>query len=1005
MHSSTDRAVAFLKNSALAVFLGTALPASAALESVELSEGWEFAKAPDVAAHSPKWLPAVVPGTVLTSYWKAGVVEDPEFDDNIAKIDQKPMNVDHVYRTRFRVPEKLRGGRLWLDFDGINWRAEVSLNGKPLGRIDGAFIRGRFDVTDVVRTTGDNDLEVKIIWCEGRVTDMPSFLCTMSWDFMPAIPGRDIGIYKSVRLVKTGDVTLRDACAATDLPLPDVSRADATPRVVARNAGAAKRTGKIRGVIRRSVGTGPKYAFEKSVALEPGDEKEIVFDPVRMTKPDLWWPVGVGHGRGDRPLYRLALAYEENGVRSDAASCLFGVREYSYEFTPGEGKKGKGDLKVSVNGLRVLCVGGNWAVPDNLLSWKKCDFDIAVEMHRDMGFNMIRTWHGAADFDDFYAACDRCGVMVYEDFWLNGWEVPKDREMFVANLADKVRRLRSHPSIAIWCGENEASPPGWCADEIPAAVAKDPEKRLYVPSSNSGVVSGGITYSIQDPGWFYMQAEKFCTEVGAITLPTFRSMQRMMRPENLSMKEIGNKTWDLRGWNFGVGNKQCGTYRRVIGTRYGEPKGDFERFCDFVQYVNYESYKYPFEAWNAKMYDPATGILLWMSNPTWGTVLWQVYDAYKAPTGGYWGAKSACEDLHVQWSPLSGDVQAINHTSRAVAGTVSAKIYDVDGTVLRTFSKKISANANAATTVANFLGTDGGVNVAKGCSAKGSGKKGETDGSKATDGDYATRWSSKDGNDALEVDLGSVRSVDHALVSWENAFASAYDIELSEDGSNWRCVAKVDHADGGNDLLPFEPAKARYARLKMRGSGTMWAPSVYEFKLIEAGSLGGRVPGKGSVAFIALEWRGTKGEMLSRNFYWTGRSGTDYTEIAKMQKVDVDIKVRRGATDPLGKAAHGQGAASLRDDAKSKSSTVSVALENKDKTCAVGLWLELLKADAKSGEEARVLPAWWTENCVSLAPGEKRVVEVSFDELDAAGRPLAVECHGLNVELSLNEVK
>ena len=86
MQSSPDRAVAFLKNSALAVFLGTALPASAALESVELSEGWEFAKAPDVAAHSPRWLPAVVPGTVLTSYWKAGVVEDPEFDDNIAKI-------------------------------------------------------------------------------------------------------------------------------------------------------------------------------------------------------------------------------------------------------------------------------------------------------------------------------------------------------------------------------------------------------------------------------------------------------------------------------------------------------------------------------------------------------------------------------------------------------------------------------------------------------------------------------------------------------------------------------------------------------------------------------------------------------------------------------------------------------------------------------------------------------------------------------------------------------
>ena len=194
------------------------------LASVELNRDWLFAREPDVESGSAEWLPAVVPGTVLTSYFRAGKIPDPDFDDNIAKLDQAYYNVNYRYRTKFKVPAEMKGRRLWLDFDGVNWKAEVSLNGKALGRIDGAFIRGRFDVTDKVRG-GSNDLDVRIVWCDGRVEDMPSFLCTISWDFMPAIPGRDVGIYKPVRLAATGDVTLRDACVTTDLPLPDTSSA------------------------------------------------------------------------------------------------------------------------------------------------------------------------------------------------------------------------------------------------------------------------------------------------------------------------------------------------------------------------------------------------------------------------------------------------------------------------------------------------------------------------------------------------------------------------------------------------------------------------------------------------------------------------------------------------------------------------------------------------------------------------------------------------------------
>ena len=940
------------------------------LASVELNRDWLFAREPDVEAGSAEWLPAVVPGTVLTSYFRAGKIPDPDFDDNIAKLDQAYYNVNYRYRTKFKVPAEMKGRRLWLDFDGVNWKAEVSLNGKALGRIDGAFVRGRFDVTDKVRD-GSNDLDVRIIWCDGKVEDMPSFLCTISWDFMPAIPGRDVGIYKPVRLVATGDVTLRDACVTTDLPLPDTSSAKVSAVVTVSNASGREVSGELQGAFKSQSGGDKAVRFAPvAVTLAPGETREVVVKAVTLKNPELWWPVGIGHGRGDRPLYRAAFRFVADGKETDRASVRFGVREYSYEYSPG-GKSG--DLVVCVNGRRVLVRGGNWAVPDNLLAWTKKDFDIAVEMHRDMGFNMIRTWHGAADFDALYDACDRCGVMVYEDFWLNGWTVPHDRAMFVANLKDKVKRLSPHPCIAIWCGENEASPPGWCAKEIPAAVATDPEKRLYVPSSNSGVVSGGITYAIQDPGWFYGKAAKFCTEAGAITVPAWRSMKRMMRPENLTMKAIGNKTWDLKGWNFGVGNKQVGTYRRVVTTRYGFEGDDFRRFCDLAQYVNYESYKYLFESWNANMYDPATGVLLWMSNPTGGTILWQVYDAYKAPTGGYWGSKHACEDVHVQWSPLDGAVKAVNHTSRGIAGKVTAKVYGLDGKVLHSFVGPVRADANAATRVTSFLGTDGGVNLAEGRSAKGTGPKGETDGANGVDGNFDTRWTAKSDRDMLTVDLGGLNSVDHAAVYWENAYASKYAVELSRDGTEWERVADVREADGGNDLLPFEPRKARYARLLVLGNATMWNSSVYEFKVLEAGTLKGRIPGIGPVAFISLEWRDAKGALLSRNFYWTGKSGTDYTEMATMPKAEVVVSAK----------ASGNG-------------TVAVALENKSSVCAVGLWLDLLRKGAREGEEERILPAWWSGNLVSLAPGEKRTLAVSFSASDAASNGFAIELSGLN---------
>ncbi len=669
-------------------------------EAYYIDEGWQLARVPDVSQNgatvsqnsynSSSWVKAVVPGTVLTSYYEAGLIDNPDYDDNIAKLDEAYYNVDYWYRSTFTSPALPEGKRVWLNFDGINWKADIYLNGTLLGHLNGAFIRGMYDVTDYLKE-GENSLAVYLYWCNGEVADMPSFLCTKSWDFMPAIPGRDVGVYKDVYLTVSDNVTLQDAYVETDLPLPDTSSAKATVSTFVQNNSNTSVTGTLSGVIRRDNGTGETYGIRKQVTLSAGEKKEVFFDALTMDNPDLWWP----NGSGEQNLYKLDLSFTVNGQVSDTTVTTFGVREYSYDFTAN-------NLIISVNGRDVLVRGGNWAVPDNLLDVSDDDFNVAVRMHKDMGFNMIRNWHGANDFESFYKYCDKYGIMVFEDFWLNGWgELPNDHDMFMSNVDDKVLRLRSHACLAVWCSENEAKPWAPYDVEIPAAITKyDYEGRLFVAASNEGAVSGGINYALQSPTWYFEKAEKFCTELGSTVIPTYQSVCRMVSEANRTVNAVSdsNAVWNLHGWNGGVGNKVVWDYKNAVTNRYGGTN-DFETFCDICQLTNYETYRAMFEAWNDGMFDKTQGVLLWMSHPTWGSVLWQVYDAYQAQTGGYYGSKIACEEVHVQWNPLTSQVKLVNTSSTAVSGNVAVTVYNLDGTVKHRSTHGVTAPSDRATAV------------------------------------------------------------------------------------------------------------------------------------------------------------------------------------------------------------------------------------------------------------------------------------------------------------------
>lgn len=338
-------------------------------------------------------------------------------------------------------------------------------------------------------------------------------------------------------------------------------------------------------------------------------------------------------------------------------------------------------LKISVNGVRVFCRGGNWGWDELLRRMSAERMDTAVRMHRDMNFTMIRNWLGCSNREEFYASCDEHGLLVWNDF-PNAWAMdPPDRDAFLRLAQDTVRRYRIHPGIVVWCGANEGNPPGPVDDGMRAAVRAEAPGLLYQNNSAAGIVSGGGPYGWVEPQRYHSPTTfgsgtfGFHTEIGMPVVPTAETMRRLVGDE---------PEWPIKGaWYYHDwstrGNQAPQNYHAAIEARLGAAK-DLDDFCRKAQFVNYENFRAMFEAWNAHLWEDAAGLMLWMSHPAWYSTVWQTYDYDFDVNGAYYGARKASEPVHVQADPVSGRVIAVNHTPRRMSGaTVSARCFDLSG--------------------------------------------------------------------------------------------------------------------------------------------------------------------------------------------------------------------------------------------------------------------------------------------------------------------------------------
>ena len=341
-----------------------------------LAGGWALAEAPKISAdgaaisqpgfNAKDWWAATVPGTVLTTMVDRGVYPDPDYGLNNLAIPESLNKQDYWYRNEFKAPKVAPGQKLTLTFEGINYRAHVWLNGQSLGSMTGAFIRGVFDVTGILKPGETNVLAVRIsppphpgIPNEQSIKggpgenggmmclDGPTFVATEGWDWIPAIRDRDSGIWQPVTLTATGAVKIGDPQVVTSLPLPDTSRADVEITVPLDNASNAP----VQGTLTASF---EQVTVTKELSVAPGNSEVKLtpaeFHQLTVQQPRLWWP----NGYGKQDLYHLKLSFAAGGQPSDTKNLRFGIREITYELSLFDGTGHLRRVEYSPTGARAL---------------------------------------------------------------------------------------------------------------------------------------------------------------------------------------------------------------------------------------------------------------------------------------------------------------------------------------------------------------------------------------------------------------------------------------------------------------------------------------------------------------------------------------------------------------------------------------------------------------------------------------------------------------------------
>ena len=665
-----------------------------------LAENWQIQSSCDVKAGGPEisavgfradsWHKAHVPTTVVAALVADGTYPDPYFGMNLKSLPgmdyssksffanqsmpaDSPFRCSWWFRTEFNLAAQANPATTWLHFDGINYRANIWLNGEKIA--DAHDIAGMMRVFEIevskhLAAGKPNALAVEVFAPDK--TDL-----AMTWvDWNPTPPDKDMGLWKDVYLTTSGDVALRHPFVESRLE-QGYTAASLTITADVHNTAAHPNTSIVHAEIEG-------IQVSQKVDLAASESKTVVFAPnqypqLRLAHPRLWWPYQMGAPE----MYTAKLQVETGGQISDWASVQFGIREVTSQLTE------KGYRLFKINGRKLLIRGAAWA-PDMLLRWSPERAQAAMDYVRGMNLNAIRL-EGRMEREEFFDIADRQGVLIMPgwtccDFWEKWKEwTPETEKIAAASLSDQAVRLRSHPSVFVFLYGSDYAPPVRIEKSY-LQILKDARwPNPTVSSANSqrtkltgasGVKMTG-PYDYEPPNYWLVDKQAggaygFNTETSpGPVIPTLQSLKKFIPADHL---------WPVDDyWNYHAGMERFTTIDRFVNgmeQRYGKA-ANLEDFLRKSEAMNYEAQRAMFEAYGRDKYE-STGVIQWMLNNAWPSIIWNLYDYYLVPGGAYFGSKKACELLHVQYSYDDDSVAIVNGYDRGFPGAnVKATVYDI----------------------------------------------------------------------------------------------------------------------------------------------------------------------------------------------------------------------------------------------------------------------------------------------------------------------------------------
>ena len=636
--------------------------------SLSLNGAWALTYAPATDLPSPQppagaaRIDASVPGNIELDLERSGRVPELFVGANITEL-ARFEGMDFWYECEFDGPDGEHTRPVSLVFEGVDCIATYWLNGEEIGRSANAMIEHRFDVSDTLRRGAPNHLVVHIqsaIVAARRKTYEPIMRAlpmnwaglhirkpahAYGWDIMPrAVLG---GIWRSVHLEET------EACRFTDLyfttnsvgePGPDGRPGPATLSLFYAVATDPARLSQALVHVRGSCGDSSFDVSERAV-FTAGSLSFAV------EHPKLWWP----RGYGEPNLYDVTVELVVDGAVAAASSAIVGIRTVALERSETTDPVGGGQFRFVVNGVPILVKGSNWVPADAFHSRDADRYGKLLDLFRDLGCSMLRCWGGNVYEDHgFYEFCDRNGIMVWQDFAMACARYPQDDE-FAAELRAEaeavVRKLRAHPALVVWCGDNECDQawPDPSVNRLTREVLPDVVRRLdpdrpYIPSSPyyaPEVVRTGDRNRLPEchlwrPRDYYKSAmytshtAHFVGEIGYHGCPNVSSIRKFIRKERLWPPE-SNPEWMVHASDPLAGEGRWAyrieLMRKQVRELFGESPTSLDRFALASQICQAEAKKFFVEMTRLGKWR-RTGVLWWNVVDGWPQFSDAVVDYY-----------------------------------------------------------------------------------------------------------------------------------------------------------------------------------------------------------------------------------------------------------------------------------------------------------------------------------------------------------------------------------------